>query len=123
MTTTTNTTTKRTMTPEERKIIRRYQRAFDRVLLLFGAALVVAVIVTAVITSSLMTRPVLVQCDEDIVCVEAYDTLWGYAESRCPDNMDIRKYIKLVVEYNDKDDATLYVGEVIRLPIFTANRY
>lgn len=123
MTTTTNTTIKRAMTPEERKIVRRYERAFDRILLLFGAALIVAIVVTAIITSSVMSRPILVQCDEDIVCVEEYDTLWGYAQTRCPDNMDIRKYIQLVVDYNDKDDATLYVGECIRLPIFEINRY
>lgn len=124
MSTNTNTTTtKRIMTPEERIIIRRYNKAFDRILLLFGAALIATVVVTAVVTSSIVSRPILVQCDEDVICVEENDTLWGYAQTHCPDNMDIRKYIKLVVEYNDKDDATLYVGECIRLPIFEINKY
>lgn len=111
------------MTPEERRIIRRYQRAYNRVLTLFAAVLVAAVVLTAIITSSSMSRPVLVQCDEDVIFVEEGDTLWEYAESRCPNGMDIRKYIQLVRDYNDKDDATLYVGEVIRMPIFTENRY
>lgn len=111
------------MTPEERRIIRRYQRAYNRVLALFAAALVAAVVLTAIITSSTMSRPVLVQTDEEIVFVEEGDTLWKYAEQYCPNNMDIRKYIQIVRDYNDKDDATLYVGEVVHMPIFTENRY
>lgn len=111
------------MTREERKIARSYERAFNRVLMLFGAALIIAVILTAVVTSSIMSRPILVQTSEEIVFVEEGDTLWNYAEEYCPNDMDIRKYIEIVRDYNDKDDATVYVGEVICLPIFSANRY
>lgn len=111
------------MTREEKKIARSYERAYKRVLALFVVALILAVTLTAIVTSSIMSRPVLVQTSEEIVFIEEGDTLWSYADDYCPNDMDIRKYIQIIVDYNGKDDATVYVGEVICLPIFSANRY
>ena len=111
------------MTREKKKIARSYERAYKRVLALFVVALILAVTLTAIATSSIMSRPVLVQTSEEIVFIEEGDTLWSYAEEYCPQDMDIRKYIEIVRDYNGKDDATVYVGEVICLPIFSANRY
>lgn len=120
---TTNTTTKRALTPEERRIIRKYDRAYKRVLGMFSVAIIVAIALTAIITSSLMSRPYLVQVDEQTYFVEEGDTLWSYAENNCPDDMDIRKYIQIIVDYNDKDSANIEVGEIIYLPIFDSVMY
>lgn len=111
------------MTREEKKIARSYERAYRRVLTLFVVAIVLAIALTAIVVSNIVSRPVLVQTDEEIVFIEEGDTLWSYAEEYCPQDMDIRKYIEIVRDYNGKDDATVYVGEVICLPIFSANRY
>lgn len=121
--TTNNTTTKRALTPEERRIIRKYDRAYKRVLGLFCVAIVVAIALTAIITSSIMSRPYLVQVDEKSYFVEEGDTLWDYADDHCPKDMDIRKYIQIIVDYNDKDSANIEVGEIIYLPIFDSVMY
>lgn len=113
-----NTITKRALTPEERRIIRKYDRAYKRVLGLFCVAIVVAIALTAAITSSIMDRPYLVQVDEEVYSVEDGDTLWSYANDHCPKDMDIRKYIKIIVDYNDKESANIEVGEIILVPIF-----
>ena len=118
-----NTTTKRALTPEERRIIRKYDRAYKRVLSLFCVAIIVAIALTAIITSSLMSRPYLVQVAEETYFVEEGDTLWSYADDHCPDDMDIRKYIQIIVDYNDKDSANIEVGEIIYLPIFDSIMY
>lgn len=120
---TTNTTTKRALTSEERRIIRKYDRAYKRVLGMFSVAIIVAIALTAIITSSLMSRPYLVQVDEQTYFVEEGDTLWSYAENNCPDDMDIRKYIQIIIDYNDKDSANIEVGEIIYLPIFDSVMY
>lgn len=120
---TTNTTTKRALTPEERRIIRKYDRAYKRVLGLFCVAIIVAIALTAIITSSLMSRPYLVQVDEETYFVEEGDTLWSYAENNCPDDMDIRKYIQIIVDYNNKDSASIEVGEIVNVPIFDSIMY
>ena len=113
------------MSREERRIARRYERAFNRMITLGITAMIVVAAVTALLTSTIMSRPILVQTDEIIVRAEPYDSLWAMVESNdaCPDNMDIRKYIEIVKDYNNKDSADIYVGEVIYLPIFTENRY
>lgn len=121
--TTNTTTTKRTLTPEERRIIRKYDRAYKRVLCMFSVAIIVAIALTAIITSSLMSRPYLVQVDEETYFVEEGDTLWSYADDHCPKDMDIRKYIQIIVDYNDKDSANIEVGEIIYLPIFDSIMY
>ena len=121
--TTNNTTTKRALTPEERRIIRKYDRAYKRVLGMFSVAIIMAIALTAIITSSLMSRPYLVQVDEQTYFVEEGDTLWNYAENNCPDDMDIRKYIQIIIDYNDKDSANIEVGEIIYLPIFDTIMY
>lgn len=118
-----NTTTKRALTPEERRIIRKYDRAYKRVLSMFCVAIVVAITLTAIITSSIMSRPYLVQVDEETYFVEEGDTLWGYADDHCPEYMDIRKYIQIIADYNDKDSANLEVGEIIYIPIFDSIMY
>lgn len=119
MTTTNNTTAnKRVLTPEERRIIRKYDRAYKRMLSLFCVAIIVAIALTAIVTSSVMSRPVLVQVDEETYFVEEGDTLWGYAAEHRPEEMDIRKYIHIIVDYNDKDNANIEVGEIIYVPIF-----
>lgn len=118
-----NNTTKRILTPEERRIIRKYDRAYKRVLGMFCVAIVIAIALTAAITSSIMKRPYLVQVDEEIYFVEDGDTLWSYADDHCPNDMDIRKYIKIIVDYNDKESANVEVGEIIRLPIFDSIMY
>lgn len=120
---TNNTTTKRALTPEERRIIRKYDRAYKRVLGMFCVAIVVAIALTAIITSSIMSRPYLVQVDEKSYFVEEGDTLWNYADDHCPKDMDIRKYIQIIVDYNDKDSANIEVGEIIYLPIFDSVMY
>ena len=119
----TNNTTKRALTHEERKIIRKYDLACKRMLALFCIAIVVAIALTAIITSSLMSRPYLVQVDEETYFVEEGDTLWSYADDHCPEDMDIRKYIQIIVDYNDKDSANIEVGEIIYIPIFDSIMY
>lgn len=121
--TTNNTTTKRALTPEERRIIRKYDRAYKRVLGMFSVAIIVAIALTAIITSSIMSRPYLVQVDEQAYFVDEGNTLWGYAEKHCPKDMDIRKYIEIIVDYNDKDSANIEVGEIVYLPIFDSITY
>lgn len=120
---TTNTTTKRAITPEERRIISKYDRAYKRVLGLFSVAIIVAIALTAIITSSLMSRPYLVQVDEETYFVKEGDTLWSYADDHCPKDMDIRKYIQVIVDYNDKDSANIDVGEIVNVPIFDSIMY
>ena len=120
---TTNTTTKRALTPEERRIIRKYDRADQRVYGLFCVAIIMAIALTAIITSSLMSRHYLVQVDEETYFVEEGDTLWNYADDHCPKDMDIRKYIQIIVDYNDKDSANIEVGEIVYLPIFDSITY
>lgn len=121
--TTNNTTTKRALTPEERRIIGKYDRAYKRVLGMFSVAIIVAIALTAIITSSIMSRPYLVQVDEQAYFVEEGNTLWGYAEKHCPKDMDIRKYIQIIVDYNDKDSANIEVGEIVNVPIFDSIVY
>ena len=120
---TNNTTTKRDLTPEERRIIRKYDRAYKRALGLFCVAIFIAIALTAIITSGIMSRPYLVQVDEETYLVEKGGTLWGYANDHCPKGMDIRKYVQIIVDYNDKDSANIKVGEVIYLPIFDSIMY
>ena len=115
----------REMSREERRMARRYERAFNKMMTMGILAMIVVAIVTALITSTVMSRPILVQTDEIMVTAEPYDSLWGLVENNdaCPKNMDIRKYIQIVRDYNDKETADIDVGETIYLPIFTENRY
>lgn len=108
---------------EERRIIRKYQKAYNKMITMMALTIIATIAITAVITSSIMSRPALVQCDEKVVTAEPYDSLWGFCKETCPEQMDIRKYIDIVIEYNDKDNAEIYVNEVIRLPIFEEIRY
>ena len=113
-------------TPEEVKIIRlirRYDKMVNRLTVMFCAVTVFMVVLTAAITSMLVSRPILVQTHEEVVCVHEGETLWAICEETCPQNMDIRKYIHMVVDYNGKDSVVIYVGENIKLPILEESRY
>lgn len=111
------------MSHEERKIVRRYQRAYNKILYLFVMCLIGAVVLTAVIVSSINSRPILVQTGTESVFVEEGDTLWNICENYTPNSMDIRKYIQIVRIFNNKTNAAIYPGELIELPIFTENKY
>ena len=45
------------------------------------------------------------------------DTLWKIAESYCPDDMDIRKWIYEVEKLNNRQTTDIYEGEVIKILI------
>lgn len=122
---TTEQTNRRVMSREEKRMARRYERAFNRMITMGILAMIIVVAVTALITSAVMSRPILVQTDEISVVAEPYDSLWSLVSENdaCPENMDIRKYIQIVRDYNDKESADIDVGETIYLPIFTENKY
>lgn len=117
--------TTRMMSREEKRMVRRYERAFNKMVTMGILAMAVIAALTALVTSAVMSRPILVQTDEISVVAEPYDSLWSLVENNdaCPENMDIRKYIQIVRDYNSKDTADIDVGETIYLPIFTENRY
>ena len=117
--------TTRMMSREERRMVHRYERAFNKMVTMGIIAMFVVAALTALVTSAVMSRPILVQTDEISVVAEPYDSLWSLVENNdaCPENMDIRKYIQIVRDYNSKDTADIDVGEIIYLPIFTENRY
>lgn len=118
-----NVNTNSSYSREERRIIRKYQKAYNKMIMMMALTIIATIAITAVITSSIMTRPALIQTDEKVVTAEPYDSLWGFCKDTCPEQMDIRKYIDIVIEYNDKDNAEIYVNEVIRLPIFSEIKY
>lgn len=118
-----NVNTNSSYSREERRIIRKYQRAYKKMIAMMAFTIIAVAAITAVIVASTMSRPALVQCDEKVVTAEPYDTLWGFCKDTCPEQMDIRKYIDIVIQYNDKENAEIYVNETIRLPIFTEIKY
>lgn len=108
---------------EERRIIRKYQRAYKKMVAMMAFTILAVALITGVLVYSSVSRSALIQSDEKTVTAEPYDTLWGFCKETCPEQMDIRKYIDIVIEYNDKDNAEIYVGECIHLPIFTTIKY
>lgn len=108
---------------EERRIARKYQKAYQKMIAMMAITIIAVATITGIIVSSIMSRPALVQCDEKIVTAEPYDTLWSFCKDTCPEQMDIRKYIDIVIQYNDKENAEIDVNETIRLPIFTEIKY
>ena len=92
-------------------------------------ALVIATAVTAAMVGSFVTfmvmksHPQVVEATKTVVTVEEGDTLWNIARANCPSEMDVRDYIHLICETNDRDEPVVYVGEDIILPIFKEVKY
>lgn len=51
------------------------------------------------------------------ILVREGDTLWKIAMEYMPDNYDIRKMVYDIREFNDMENADIYPGEIIRVPI------
>lgn len=107
----------------ERKIRSEYSKLFNKVVTILVACLITAIALTVVVTKTATEQLMLVQTSEEVVFVQENDTLWNLSKGSCPEGMDLRKYIDIVVKYNDKDSAGLDVGEVIKLPIFKLAKY
>lgn len=52
--------------------------------------------------------------------VKGNDTIWNIAAKICSENEDlyIRKVILDIKEINNLEDSTIYIGQVIKLPIY-----
>ncbi|HZK24074.1 MAG TPA: LysM peptidoglycan-binding domain-containing protein [Oscillospiraceae bacterium] len=52
---------------------------------------------------------------QDIV-VETGDTLWTLAQRYAPQRMDIRKYVRIIMEHNELTGPLVYPGQLLELP-------
>ena len=52
----------------------------------------------------------------DYVCVKSGDTLWNIAINY-NNNVDIRKFVKIIMEENSLVNAVIYPGDVIKIPL------
>lgn len=52
------------------------------------------------------------------VIVEDGDSLWTIASNYKDEQTDIRKYINMIQQHNQKHDTLLQPGEVLEIPIF-----
>lgn len=52
----------------------------------------------------------------DYVLIETGDTLWDIA-SEYNNNIEIRKFIFIIMEKNNLEDCIIYPGEIIKIPI------
>ena len=52
----------------------------------------------------------------DYVCIKAGDTLWNIAINY-NNNIDIRKFVNIIMEENSLVDAVIYPGDIIRIPL------
>lgn len=82
---------------------------------------IVAVIIAAIITIllaygfvKLAARPVH-DFETTTYCVDRGETLWSIAKQYCPDDMDIRDYIKLIVRENELTTTTLQPGQILTI--------
>ena len=51
----------------------------------------------------------------DEIYIRYGDTLWGFAEVYCPEDMDIREWIHEVKKLNNRKTAEIYEGEIIKI--------
>ena len=95
-----------------------YKGVIDR-LLAICAILAVIIIIATVLIPKATTKPVyMMATDYETVVAEPYDSLWGLTASYCPDDIDIRDWIDIVMQFNHKTSANIDVGEYIKIPIF-----
>lgn len=52
------------------------------------------------------------------VIVEDGDSLWKIAERYIDEQRDIRQYISVILEHNQKRSAEIYPGEVLKIPLY-----
>ena len=78
---------------------------------------VVALIATAVIKRCSELAREEVPTGYETLTVHTGDTLWGIAETRCPDTMDKRRYIRAVCDKN-RIGADIYPGMKLLVPVY-----
>jgi LysM repeat protein len=55
--------------------------------------------------------------ENDMVIVQAGDTLWQLATQYKPEKWDTRAFIQVIQEANNLDSSVIHAGEVIAIPI------
>lgn len=51
------------------------------------------------------------------IVISEGDTLWSIALENMPDDYDVRKMVYEIREFNNLDNATIYPGDIIKVPI------
>ncbi|MBU5426605.1 LysM peptidoglycan-binding domain-containing protein [Tissierella pigra] len=78
------------------------------------------IILSLVIFSLLTTNKVhssIYKIDYKEVKVAEGDTLWTIAMNHLPSNMDIRRMVYEIKEFNDMDSGYIYPGNIIKVPV------
>lgn len=61
--------------------------------------------------------------DCQVHIVKSGEILWTICEGYCPEEIDLREYIELVMEVSDKEDTKLMPGETVILPIIAEKEH
>lgn len=97
---------------------RRFKKTCKTMLTLWIMSLVlIATIVGTSVYFITAQRSALVYYTTTTVVVEDHDTLWGIADD-LDAPYDIRKVVKEIRDMNNLESATIYPGEVLRVPVF-----
>lgn len=78
-------------------------------------AVIIAVIITVLLAYGFVkiaARPAH-DFETTTYCVDRGETLWSIAKQYCPDDMDIRDYIKLIINENELTTTTLQPGQIL----------
>lgn len=97
---------------------RRFKKTCKTMLTLWIMSLVlIATIVGTSVYFITAQRSAMVYYTTTTVVVEDHDTLWGIADD-LDAPYDIRKVVKEIRDMNNLESATIYPGEVLRVPVF-----
>lgn len=97
---------------------RRFKKTCKTMLTLWIMSLVlIATIVGTSVYFITAQRSAMVYYTTTTVVVEDHDTLWGIADD-LDAPYDIRKVVKEIRDMNNLESATIYPGDVLRVPVF-----
>lgn len=94
------------------KIVNR--RRFN--IFIISVALIIALITVLFINNNKAYSSTYNNLYKEVV-VNKGDTLWNIALRNIPDNYDIRKMVYEIREFNNMDNANIYPGDTIKIPI------
>ncbi|HAA37359.1 MAG TPA: hypothetical protein DCE00_00650 [Firmicutes bacterium] len=97
-------------TYQRKQSLRRQKKLLSTMLLLLVCSIVVGITLfsdNVAVGESRLPRTIV---------VETGDTLWTLAQRYAPQRMDIRKYIKLIMDHNELSGPLLYPGQELELP-------
>lgn len=83
---------------------------------LISATIIIAFIISLFINNNKAYSLTYNEPFKEIV-INKGDTLWSIALENMPDDYDVRKMVYEIREFNNLDNATIYPGDIIKVPI------